>query len=107
MGPQCLRSDPKDRPHSVASYDTQRGGGGSILTRILMGLSCEEVYLHFHQTEWGPVRIRARIGPLHPHASRKRRLNSHLTSRKKRLNGTVLQMKLEKLSPRVTAGVAR
>jgi hypothetical protein len=44
----------------------------------------------------GTVRIRVRIGPLHP-----------LTSRKRRLNGAVLRMRLQKLRPFVTAGVAQ
>jgi hypothetical protein len=43
-----------------------------------------------------PVRIRVRIGPQHPHVSRKRRLN-----------GVVLWMRPEKPRSRVTVGVAR
>jgi hypothetical protein len=43
-----------------------------------------------------PMRIQVRIGPPHPHACRKRRLN-----------GVVLRMKPEKPRPRVTVVVAR
>jgi Tat protein secretion system quality control protein TatD with DNase activity len=43
-----------------------------------------------------PVRIRVRIGPPHPHACRKRRLN-----------GAVLRMRPGKPRSRVTVGVAR
>jgi hypothetical protein len=42
------------------------------------------------------VRIRVRIDPPHP-----------LVRRKRRLNGAVLRMRLEKPRPRVTAGVAQ
>jgi hypothetical protein len=43
-----------------------------------------------------PYTVPLRLGPLHP-----------LASRNRRLNGVVLQMRLEKRKPCVTAGVER
>jgi hypothetical protein len=53
-------------------------------------------FISLLQTSKGPVRMRVRIGPPHPHSSRNRRLN-----------WAVLRMRPEKPRSRVTAGVAR
>jgi hypothetical protein len=64
--------------------------------KLDLRIPMSNLHMHFEPTLSRPVRIRVRIDPPHP-----------LVCRKRRLNGAVLRMRLEKPRSRVTVGVAR
>jgi hypothetical protein len=81
-GTWCQHKDDAKRKYSSLPYSPH-----------LIAKTCKKI---FRMLQPRPVRIRVRIGPPHPHACRKRRLN-----------GVVLRMRPGKPRSRVTVGVAR
>jgi hypothetical protein len=74
-------------------------GPDDITPEVFKTCDFDEICLDFCNKAFiknAPMRIQVRIGPLHPHACRKRRLNA-----------AILRMGPEKPRSHVTAGVAR